>query len=153
MKAKHVDVALDEQRQLQVTQQKKEIEENCQYLSRLVDVIKTLAKCNLPLRGHDEQKCSMNQGNFMEMVKLLSRWDPCLKAYLENRPRNAIYLSNRAQNDMIISLSACVLEKIKESVNGAQFFSILMDETADVSSKEQVNSAICIKLLSHIQLL
>lgn len=71
-------------------------------------------------------------------MKLLSRWEPCLKAYLENRPRNAMYLSNRAQNDMIISLSARVLEKIKESVKRDQFYSILMDETADVSSKEQV---------------
>lgn len=135
---RHVDTALDDLQRQNISQQRKEVEENQQYLTRVIDIIKTLAKCSLPLRGHNEKEDSLNQGNFLEIVKLMARWDPFFKEYLDKAPKHATYLSNRSQNDLIHALSRSVLNEIEESVKAAQVFSILMDETADVSSKEQV---------------
>jgi hypothetical protein len=48
-----------------------------------------------PFRGHDESQNSLNQGNFLEMVKLLASYNKEVKGVvLENAPRNAKYTSS-----------------------------------------------------------
>ena len=70
---KHIDVMLDSSLE-ELTRKQREIEMNRRYLARLVNIAKTLAKCGLPFRGHNEKKESVNRGNFLELVGLLSRW-------------------------------------------------------------------------------
>ena len=105
----------------------------------MVDVAKTLAKCGLPFRGHDERKESINRGNFLEVVGLLSRWDPVFAGYMEKSTRNCNYLSNRAQNDFIHAMADAVLKEIVEAIKSAEIFTVMMDETTDVSAMEQVS--------------
>ncbi|GBP93574.1 Zinc finger MYM-type protein 1 [Eumeta japonica] len=79
-------------------------------LSRLLDVILFLARQNLPLRGHREGISSDNRGNFLELVNLLSKYDPVLKEHML-RIEHAIactkskrvdsYLSKDIQNEFI----------------------------------------------------
>ena len=73
-------------REQEFSQGEQEAADNRQYLTRLIDIIKTLAKCGLPLRGHDETASSLNKGNFLEVVDLLARWDPILSDYMERSP-------------------------------------------------------------------
>jgi len=56
-------------------------------LVRILDIIKFLAKQNLSLRGHRENVHKLNnfdenQGNFLEMVTLLSKYDPVLREHV-----------------------------------------------------------------------
>ena len=51
----HVDVMLDHNRAELLSSKQREIENNRHYLERLVDVAKTLAKCGLAYRGHNEK--------------------------------------------------------------------------------------------------
>ena len=99
---------------------------NRRYLVRLVDVAKTLAKCGMPFRGHNEKKDSLNRGNFLEIVGLLSRWDPIFAEYIENGARNC-------------TMGGLVLKKIVEDIKLAQIFTIMMDDTTDVSGKERAS--------------
>lgn len=132
----HIDVLLDKSREEEITKRQQEIE-NRRYLARLVDIAKTLAKCGMLFRGHNE-KDSLNRGNFLE-IGLLSQWDPIFAEYIENGARNCTYLSNRTQNDLIHSMGDLVLKKIVEDIKLAQIFTIMMDETTDVSGKEQAS--------------
>ena len=70
---------------------------------------------------------------------MLSRWDPVFAEYMENGARNCTYLSNRAQNDLIHAMGNLVLKKIVEDVKFANIFTVMMDETTDVSGKEQAS--------------
>ena len=135
---RHVDVMLDKSREEEFTRRQQEVEMNRCYLARLIDVAKTLAKCGMPFRGHNEKE-SLNGGNFLEIVGLLSRWDPVFAEYVENGARNCTYLSNRAQNDLIHAMGEIVLKKIVEDVKLANIFTVMMDETTDVSGKEQAS--------------
>ena len=72
----------------------------------------------------------------MEIVGLLSRWDPVFAEYIESGARNCTYLSNRAQNDLIYSMGDLVLKKIVEEIKLEQIFTIMMDETTDVHRKK-----------------
>ena len=73
------------------------------------------------------------------MHGLLSRWDHEFADYMEQSTRNCTYLSSRDQNDLIHSMAAVVTNRMVNEINGAGMFSIMMDETTDVSRKEQIN--------------
>ncbi|XP_065665736.1 zinc finger MYM-type protein 5-like [Hydra vulgaris] len=50
-------------------------------LHRLLNITLFLAKQNLPFRGHSEDFASENRGNFLELVSLLSNYDPVFKEH------------------------------------------------------------------------
>lgn len=50
-------------------------------LHRLLDVTLFLSEQNLAFRGHREEISSENRGNFLELVRLLSKYDPGLKEH------------------------------------------------------------------------
>jgi hypothetical protein len=52
-------------------------------------------------------------------------------------------MSKTSQNSIIDSCNSVLLEKIVSRVNDAQCFAILADETADISSVEQVS--LCVR--------
>lgn len=126
-------------REQELTRRQQETEENRQYLARLVDVTKTLAKCGLAFRGNDESINSCNRGNFCEVVDLIARWDTTLSRYMANSPRNCTYLSNRSQNDLIQAMEEIVSENIITQVKSAGIYTVMMDETTDISGKEQAS--------------
>lgn len=68
--------------------------------------------------------------------------DPDLQ-HLKSCPKNAKYTSHRIQNELINLCGNQILNKIIASVKNAGVFTVLADETADVSCTEQV--AICIR--------
>lgn len=57
---------------------------------------------------------------------------------METGSRNCTYLSNRAQNDLISAMADITLKKVVEDIKDAGSFTVIMDETTDVSGKEQV---------------
>ena len=51
-------------------------------LHRLLDIILFLAHQNLAFRRHYEESSSLNRGNSLKLVELLSRYDPILKEHM-----------------------------------------------------------------------
>ena len=111
-------------------------------------VTQLLGKCGAPFRGHDESEQSHNRGLYREVVAWGAEKDPVLADHLLESPENAHYLSPMSQNDQI----RCVGEEIKKEVvrrtKKAKAFSVLMDETTDLSNKEQVG--VLVRYLSVI---
>uniref|UniRef100_A0A8C6P238 Zinc finger MYM-type protein 1-like n=1 Tax=Nothobranchius furzeri TaxID=105023 RepID=A0A8C6P238_NOTFU len=125
----------------------KERERNREILSRLIAVTLYLARQGLPFRGDDETASSQNRGNFLELVELFSKYDSVMKIHLDaikeqqglgKRPLVSL-LSNRSQNDIIKALATSVKRVIQTELQECDIFSILLDETTDVSHTEQVS--------------
>jgi len=57
--------------------------------------------------------------------------------HLRNSALNATYISPQIQNEIISACNDLILAKLVAQVNAAKCFSILADETADVSGTEQ----------------
>ncbi|XP_042041184.1 zinc finger MYM-type protein 1-like [Salvia splendens] len=92
----------------------------------------------MPSLGHDESKESLNQGNFFELLKVISSCsDEISSVVLKNALDNLKLTSPRIQKDVI---NAFAVEKTKIIVQdmGNYFFSIIVDECRDVSVKEQM---------------
>ena len=122
-----IDCQLDRQREVELSRQQVEMCHNCKILSHILDIIKFLAKQNIPFRGHDERSSSSNNGNFLELVRLQAHFDDVLKQHLQTAPRNSTYLSADIQNQLIQVMGDEVLSRIVEQVRDARFsHSLLM---------------------------
>lgn len=76
---KPVDVMLDDAKEAQLKVKEKNRLENSEYMSRLVDIIRLLAKGGKSLRGHDEREKSSEKGLFLEIVNILQKYYPFFK--------------------------------------------------------------------------
>ena len=92
----------------------------------------------IALRGHDESKDSLNRGNFVEILKLIAGHDEIVKEKLTCGPRNAVYISPIIQNELLHIMGEMVHNIICCKIRKAGLFSILVDESKDISRKEQV---------------
>nr|XP_054606904.1 zinc finger MYM-type protein 1-like [Nothobranchius furzeri] len=120
-----------------------QISERRQYLQRIVSVITFLGKQNVPFRGHDEQETSNNQGNFLECMKLLKKFDPFLKKY--SPPKNATYLSHPSQNEIISSIAQEITENITKQIRSSTMYSVMADE-ARYHHTERL--AVCVRFVT-----
>ena len=116
------------------------IQDNRQYVRHLLEVILCCAQQGLPLRGHREveHNDSINFGNFLSILKLTSRHNEFLCLKMTSGPRNATLLGHDYQNRMVSVLAQSVLDDIINEVRVAQYYTILVDETKDISRKEQL---------------
>ncbi|CAL9017522.1 unnamed protein product, partial [Prunus brigantina] len=103
-----------------------------------LDYVRFLLKQGLPFRGHDESDTSNNMGNYLELLQFLVDHDEKVKAVvLENAPGNLMLIAPTIQKDLV---NACAIETIKKIIKDmvGAFFSLLVDESRDVSIKEHM---------------
>lgn len=130
---------------------KKEMKTWIKILERILDAIMFLVKQNLPLRGHRESidNINNNNGNFLELIKLIGKYDPVMKEHLINirlageRQHSSIsYLSPDIQNEFITLLARCVKNKILSEIREAKYYAILFDSTPDIAHIDQMTEII-----------
>ncbi|XP_022883750.1 zinc finger MYM-type protein 1-like [Olea europaea var. sylvestris] len=89
-------------------------------------------------RGHNESEDSSNPGNFLVQLQFLATHNEVINAVtLGNAPHNCKLTSPDVQKDIV---NACAIETINVIIKdvGDSLFSILVDESCDVSMKEQM---------------
>lgn len=107
-------------------------------LNGSIDVARMLAKQGLPFRGHDESKDSLNRGNFREFRDFAAEQNPVLKkATGKGKSENSLLVSPEIQRDIVHCFAKEVLHAILEEI-GNDVFCLLVDESRDVSWKEQM---------------
>ncbi|XP_043476438.1 zinc finger MYM-type protein 1-like [Leptopilina heterotoma] len=111
-------------------------------LTRLLDITLFLSKQNLAFRGHDESENSTNRGNFLEMVKLLSKYDAVLKEHTMRLDRHASYLSPETQNEFLNVLASHVRNVLIQEIKSVGYFSMMFDSTPDTSHVDQMSEVI-----------
>ncbi|CAN6676203.1 unnamed protein product [Malus baccata var. baccata] len=92
----------------------------------------------LAFRGNDESEHSSSHGNFLELLQFLADHNEDVKAVtLKNTSENHKLTSPDIQKDIV---SACATEMTKAIIEdvGTSLFSILIVESRDVSTKEQM---------------
>ncbi|XP_062147717.1 uncharacterized protein LOC133856675 [Alnus glutinosa] len=129
--SRHIDKLVEKQ-----TSQ--ETENNRLRLKTSVDSVQWLAFQARAFRGHDERSDSKNQGNFIELIKLLATYnDDVSGLVLENAPKNAKYTSPKIQKEILHIIANKVRDVIRKEIGDAKFC-ILIDEAWDESKREQM---------------
>ncbi|XP_022894139.1 uncharacterized protein LOC111408631 [Olea europaea var. sylvestris] len=92
----------------------------------------------LAICGHDESEDSNNQGNFLELLHWLCDHNAEIKVVaLTNALENYKLTSPRVQKDIVGAITSECLHVIIKDVCDS-FFSILVDESRDISVKEKM---------------
>ncbi|XP_021719194.1 uncharacterized protein LOC110686895 [Chenopodium quinoa] len=119
------------------------------YRKRLeASVETTLLLQGLPFHGHDEKETSLNRGNFISLLSLLSKHDlDYSKVVLKNAPGNCQLTSPPIQKDIINACAKEITKVILEEL-GDGFFAILADDSTEVTDKEQM--AFCLRYVNKM---
>lgn len=140
-----IDKIIDNEKSKQVMQNRK----------NRIPIIEAVILCgrqNMALRGHrDSGKIETDtfqiinekiEGNFREILRYRAQGDFEMKSYLE-APGKIKYISHTSQNHKIDACNKVLLNKVVSRVNASKCFSILADETTDISGIEQVS--LCVR--------
>lgn len=137
------DKSIDNQVNSQRLQQ---VQENRERLRPIIESIVFLGRQNIPLRGHrddgrlDEEAGPSNEGNFRELLRFkISSGDETLKRHLATASSRATYIGNTTQNQLITCCGEEITETILNQVRNAKYYSVIFDETTDISHVEQLS--------------
>ena len=106
-------------------------------LKATVFIIQYLAFQAIAFRGRDESFSSLNRGNFLESLGIVTFWNKKVAEIIEKAPKNATYTSPRIQKEILYIYSIKVKKAIREEIGGTKFC-IMVDEARDESMKEQM---------------
>lgn len=134
---------------------KKQIEEN---RSRMIPIIETVVLCGrqgIALRGHRdsgpinlEEVPLQNDGNFRSLLRFKAKsGDTELENHLKFSSQNAMYTSPQIQNEIIEACNNIILNTLVKKVNNAKCFTVLADETTDISGIEQLS--LCVRYIDE----
>lgn len=116
-------------------------ERNRRMLLKLLQSVRYLGRQSLPFRGNwDEETHSELNSNFHQLLLLRCEDDKELSAWLAKKQN---YTSPAIQNEMLRIEALSILRDIAKNIQSAEIFTILADETGDVSNTEQL--VICIR--------
>lgn len=129
--------------------------ENREKLRSIVETIILCGRQEFALRGsHDfgkvmNESCSdINDGNFRALLRYrVSAGDLVLQKHLESGLANAQYTSPLIQNQLIQICGNIIKEEIVKKVNVAECFTVMADESTDISQKEQLS--ICLRYIDE----
>ncbi|XP_042221246.1 zinc finger MYM-type protein 1-like [Homarus americanus] len=133
-----IDYMLSDQKRVRDNQHNQLVKRNREIMKRYIDTVCYLAKTEQAFRGHDEATSSVNKGNYVEFIDVLSKYDGQLRGFLDNATTFS-GLSNLIQNDLIESVSYVMLDEIKKEIQHAKFISVMLDEATDITNLCQLS--------------
>ncbi|XP_058755788.1 uncharacterized protein LOC131628968 [Vicia villosa] len=102
-----------------------------------LDCTRYLLAQGIAFRGHDEISTSLNKGNFREMVDWVKSNDEKVRDAFDRGPKNCTMTSGDIQKELATCCAHEVTKVIMEEIGDRQF-SVLIDESRDISVKEQM---------------
>ena len=80
-------------------------------------------------------------GTFVALLQLLVKYDDDLKNHLQYRKKNALYVSNTIQNEIITIIGDIIREKVSLAIlNDSVLFSIIGDEVTETHYNKEILS-------------
>ena len=101
-------------------------------LMKILTSVNFLTQQGLAIRGHDEET-----SNIYQLLLLRTEDVPELKSWLSRNTYK--WMSHDILNEMISLFSQKLQHSILQSIKQSIYFSIIIDETSDISMKEQVS--------------
>lgn len=138
---------------MQLNQQAKDIFQDSK--AKLRAIVETIVLCgrqDIALRGDkDSGRLTLeepvnNDGNFRALLRYRANGgDTVLVYHIQTAKNNALYSSPRVQNEIISIIGKLIQDNIVREVSKAVFFSVLADETSDISQTEQFS--LCVRFV------
>lgn len=119
------------------------VNRNYDILLSIIDVTIVLGPRNIALRENWDKITHQEDGHFQFFINWRSNFDKVLKDHLETAHKSMTYLSSRIQNGLIQYCELEIRKKIVEKCKPSGYYSVMADETTDVSVTEHL--LLCIR--------
>ncbi|CAG9771417.1 unnamed protein product [Ceutorhynchus assimilis] len=129
----HVAVIRNHAYRLSIEKHNEQVKNNRYVLSKIINCIKFCGAFELALRGHDEQKDSLNPGIFRGLINFSAELDLALRDHLQ-QPTVFKGTSKDIQNDLLECMLSVCQANIKKEIASSNFVSVMSDETSDISN-------------------
>jgi hypothetical protein len=113
------------------------VRKNRLLVTYLIDVTLLLGKQELAFRGHDKTETSVNQGNFREIFQCLIKRNVELVEHASKFSNIFTGQLKTIQNEFIFCVSQYLKEFIYNEISNANFFSVIGDDTTDITEHSQ----------------
>ena len=113
------------------------LRENRTSVLKIISSFRYLARQGIPFRGHRDEK----DANFKQLIHFRAEDDPAFAKWLKEK--NLSYTSLELQNEILKEMSLSIFRAVVNSIKKSDFFSIMVDESSDVSNREQVVFCVC----------
>jgi len=111
-------------------------------LQRILCIIQYLSKHNDGFRGKSDVLFTKNNGKFLGLVEMLSKFDSVTMEHvrrIKNVETHTHYLGHDIQDELINFMANEVKKKIINEIQQCKYYSIIMDCTPDTSRQEQLS--------------
>lgn len=115
------------------------VSDNRNYLKNILETLLYCAKQGIAIRGHEEDFESLNKGNFLELLTLRANDNQLIQRYYLEKEKSFNFVHHSYLNMSLTYMSDYVLNSIVSEIQSAGIFSIVVDETQDLSRHEQVS--------------
>ena len=105
--------------------------DNRDCLRKILSSIRFLARQGISLRGDDDE----SDGNYTQILKARGEDDSRIIEWLKRK--NDKYTCGDTQNEMIQIMALSILRDIAQNIRNSVYYSIMADETTDLSNREQ----------------
>lgn len=131
-----------------------EIRRNREILKIIIKTVELCGRQGIALRGgHDSGDLELdtplqNDGNFRSLLRYrIQNDDDLFLNHIKNCGKNATYISADIQNEVISIMAEHIQQQICSRIKKAKYYTILADETTDISRIEQFS--LCIRYLDE----
>lgn len=107
------------------------------HLTGIIDCIRYLLPQGITFCGNDESISSRNKGNFLELMNFIVNYNKDIYKVGKNCRGNLKLTSPDIQKD-IVKVAATVTTQVILDYLGDDLFAILIDESCEISAKEQM---------------
>ncbi|XP_050065586.1 52 kDa repressor of the inhibitor of the protein kinase-like [Aphis gossypii] len=145
---------------LMSTQRMQQITENRERLRPIIECIIFLGRQNLAFRGHRDQGklntnidlLPTNESNFRQLLKfIIASGDKVLEKHLQTTSAKATYISHTTQEQLIECCKEEILSHILNNVKESCYYSIIFDETTDISHISQLSLSLrCVDKVNNV---
>ncbi|KAL4083444.1 hypothetical protein QTP88_028760 [Uroleucon formosanum] len=142
----HINIILNRHNRKEAIQLEQEKDFNKNIVIMLFDIARTLARQGLAFRGDGDE----SGGNFMQLVKLLSRHNPLMDRWIKETSKRSYkvhYLGPRSQNEFIELLANETRKIIVNEVKKAIIYSVSADTTPDITHEDRL--AVCTRYVNN----
>ena len=132
------------------TNRAQQIKDNRERLKPIIKLILFCGRNGLALRGHRDygiftlDQPTEKYGNLHALLRFRAEsGEVAVSEKILTAPKNARYLHYEIQNEIIHILGDQIINVLLKRINDSEYFSVLADETTDISGIEQLNICIC----------
>ncbi|XP_065658534.1 zinc finger MYM-type protein 1-like [Hydra vulgaris] len=118
-----------------------ELEHWDEVVKRIISIILMMASENIAFRGSSDRIFTKNNGKFLKIVELFSKFDPVLEKHVKRveNPKKPHYLGKKIQREIILLIAKATKDNILEMVKNTTYITVTVDSTPDASHKEQMS--------------